>query len=157
MTSSRLALLVAACLTAISSAATAQLPLPADFPWNSSPRTVRATLGGLGLVAAGATGSGADSTLVFTAPVSGASGQLSARFRSGHLWHAFLSVQGDSATLQRILDRYSSSVSARHGQFQVAQRRRRWVLRSGRPFSLPTAPTRLEDGSFAFAAVFHRD
>src|SRR3954466_1656381 len=98
MRPSHLSLLTAALLTVAASHASAQLPLPTDLPWNSPPRSVRFALVRLGLrESAGATAAGLDSTLVFTAPVSGASARLTTRFRAGHLWHAFLTVQGDSA------------------------------------------------------------
>ena len=65
-----LSLLTAALLLVAVSEARAQLPLPTDLPWNSPPRSVRFALRRLGLrESAGATATGRDSTLVFTAPV----------------------------------------------------------------------------------------
>jgi hypothetical protein len=116
---------------------------------------VRFALHRLGLRESAATAAGADSTLVFTAAMPGANARLTTRFRAGHLWHALLTVQGDSAALQQVLNGYAAAVSARHGQPQAGEPRSRWVLRDGRAFTLPRAPTRLENGTFGFAVSFH--
>jgi hypothetical protein len=156
MKSLRSTLLGMALIGAAALPAHAQMPIPADLPWNSPPSMVRVRLARLGLhEAGGATGVGRDSTLVFSTPVAGGTARLTTRFRAKHLWHASLSVQGDSATVQSFLDRYTAAVSARHGQPRAGQPRSRWVLRDGRAFTLPRAPTRLENGTFGFAVSFH--
>jgi hypothetical protein len=156
MKSLRSTLLGMALIVAAALPAHAQMPIPADLPWNSPPSVVRVRLARLGLQEArGATGAGSDSTLVFSTALAGGTARLTTRFRAKHLWHASLSVQGDSATVQSFLDRYTAAVSARHGQPRAVGARRSWVLRSGR-VTLPRTPVRLENGAFAFVAAFHR-
>jgi len=153
-----LSLTFAVLLGASALPAAAQIPVPAELPWNAPPAAVRARLARLGLQEVPATGSGArDSTRVFVASLSGATAQLTAQFRAHRFQHALVVVEGDSASVQRVLDRYAAAVAARHGQAaRSTSGSRGWTFPGGRRFTLPTAPSRLENGKFGFGVAFHR-
>src|SRR5437868_3253130 len=96
-----LPLLVAAGLMATARSAAAQLPGPADFPWNAPPGVARIRLQRLGLHESGPVRTvQGDTALTFTATAGAAAAELTARFRAHRLWHAYLVVRGDSAAVQ---------------------------------------------------------
>jgi len=137
--------------------ALAQAPSPAELPWNAPPRAVQARLARLGFRPAGEAAARADSLVVFVAERAGVRSELRARFRDGRLWHVFYSAEGDSAAVQRELDRTAAGLAARHGQPDASVNGgREWVLPSGRRFALPSAPLRLENGRFGYGAAYHR-
>lgn len=152
------ALALAASAAAVPAAAQSA-PAPGELPWNARPATVRAMVARLGWQPRSAAASmvQGDSALTFTGPAGGgATAELTTRFRGGKLWHAFYVARGDSAALQRLLDRASAQTSARHGQARADGASRVWTLPNGNRFALPTAPSRAEGGGFTFAVVYHR-
>jgi len=81
--------------------------------------------------------------------------ELRARFGDGGLWHAFYSVQGDSASVQAGIDRAADAATERIGAPRPADDGGRvWMLPDGRAFALPAAPLRLEDARFGYAVVY---
>jgi hypothetical protein len=132
----------------------AQAPAPAQLPWTSSSQAARAQFEGLGF--RGVRGAPEDSVQVFTAQRGGARAELTVQYRAGHLWHAFYSVQGDSASVQQDLDRSAAALTARAGApTRQGDGTQVWILRNRRRFALPVAAMRLEDGRFGYAAVYH--
>ena len=149
-------LLVAAglLLLAYAPSAGAQAPAPGDLPWNAPLNVVAARARRLGLTRTSAVGP--DSAVVFAADRAGAHVELRTRFRNGRLWHAFYTVEGDSAAVKRSLDRAVNALSGRLGAPQEAPDGSFvWTLPSSRRFALPRSPARLESGRFGWAATYH--
>jgi len=122
---------------------------------STSPARVRARLARLGFTPR-ADPPTADSTLVFEAQRPGLRAELRARFRNRVLWHAFYSVEGDSAAVQRDLDRAVAALTAQAGAPATDDAGRTWTLPDGRRVALPKAPARLENGRYGYAVAMQR-
>lgn len=151
--------ILAGALSLIAGPAAAQAPLPTDFPWRAHRAAVRAELARIGLQErVSAAAPPADTSLVFTATRGTLAVEVRTRFdRSGGLTHAFFIAEGDSASVQREIDRTVASSSSRFGAPHAEGGSRVWILPDGRRFAIPVAPWRLAGASFGFAVVYHRD
>ncbi|HEX6746129.1 MAG TPA: hypothetical protein VF092_02360 [Longimicrobium sp.] len=93
---------------------------------------------------------------MFEARRAGVRAVLRARFRSRVLWHAFYSAEGDSAAVQRDLDRAAAALAARHGAPATEDGGRVWTLPDGRRVMLPISPARLENGRYGYGLAMQR-
>jgi hypothetical protein len=134
--------------------ARAQAPTPGELPWNAPVAAVAARARRMGLARVPSVGP--DSAIVFAATGAGIRRELRTRFRNGRLWHAFYTVEGDSAAVKRSLDQAVTALSNRHGIPQAAPDGSFvWILPSSRRFSLPRVPAKLDTGRFGWAATYH--
>jgi hypothetical protein len=99
---------------------------------------------------------GADSSLVFERATGSLRESLSVRLRDGRVWHVYYTAQGDSVTVQRVVNAASAAATRRWGSPANDSATRAWRMGESGRFVLPSYPLPLEDGSYAIGIVYHR-